>query len=221
MIWHIAKRELYDNMTSLRFALTTALLLVMMLVNAVNHLGDYPEEIRSYWRKTSGYLDALKSRSDSLWRLVHNGPGYLYRKPSPLTFCADGARDHLSFHAKGRPIWYSFGVKVKNEQDEIVDGSARAIWRLYYPQEHYHTVSPHLTKIDWAFMVGYVLSFVGILFTFDAISGERERGTLRLMMATSTSRNTVLLGKFLGALVSIGLPFLIAALLNLIPITDL
>ena len=38
MIWHIAKRELYDNLNSLRFALATVLLLALMLTNAVVHL---------------------------------------------------------------------------------------------------------------------------------------------------------------------------------------
>ena len=39
MIFHIAKRELYDNMNSLRFALTVLLILTLMIVNAVKHLG--------------------------------------------------------------------------------------------------------------------------------------------------------------------------------------
>ena len=38
MILHITKRELYDNLNSLRFALTTFLLLALMLTNAIGHL---------------------------------------------------------------------------------------------------------------------------------------------------------------------------------------
>ena len=41
-MWHIAKRELYDNLNSLRFALTTVLLLSLMLTNAVGHLREHP-----------------------------------------------------------------------------------------------------------------------------------------------------------------------------------
>ena len=41
-----------------------------------------------------------------------------------------------------------------------------------------------------------------LYFTFDAISGEREHGTLRLMLANAIPRHTVLIGKFLGALIS-------------------
>ena len=65
-------------------------------------------------------------------------------------------------------------------------------------------------------MIGYVLSLIAILFTFDLISGEREHGTLRLTLANSVPRHTVLIGKFLGALVSISVPFTLAILINLV-----
>ena len=59
------------------------------------------------------------------------------------------------------------------------------------------------------------MSFIAILFTYDAISGERETGTLSLLMSNSVSRATVLLGKFIGAFLTILLPLLIGILLNL------
>ena len=63
--------------------------------------------------------------------------------------------------------------------------------------------------------MGYVLSLIVLLFTFDSISGERERGTLRLMLANPMPRHIVLIGKFLGALMSIFMPFTLAVLINL------
>ena len=41
-----------------------------------------------------------------------------------------------------------------------------------------------------------MLSFLALVFTFDAISGEVERGTLRLTLSNSVARGTVLAGKF-------------------------
>ena len=73
--------------------------------------------------------------------------------------------------------------------------------------------------MDWGFIIGYVLSLIALLFTFDAISHERERGTLRLMLANSIPRHTVLIGKFLGALISINIPFTLAVLVNLLMIS--
>ena len=96
-----------------------------------------------------------------------------------------------------------------------------SFWILEYPSvtPNLRNISPDVTKVDWAFIVGYVLSLVALLFTFDAISGERERGTLRLMLANSVPRHTVLMGKFLGAFISINIPFTLAVLVNLLVIS--
>ena len=74
---------------------------------------------------------------------------------------------------------------------------------------------PDYTNVDWNTIVSIVLSLIAILFTFDAISSDRERGTLRLTLSNSVSRGTVLVSKFLAALLTISIPFLIAAFINL------
>ena len=92
---------------------------------------------------------------------------------------------------------------------------------MYYPGAfpNVFNIRPDTVKVDWGFVIGYVLSLIAILFTFDSISSERERGTLRLMLANSVPRHTVLIGKFLGALVSISIPFTLAILMNLLVIS--
>ena len=77
-------------------------------------------------------------------------------------------------------------------------------------------VGPDVSQIDWAFIIGYILSLIALIFTFDAISGEREHGTLRLTLANAIPRRTVLIGKFLGALISVSIPFILSTLVNLL-----
>lgn len=209
MLWHIVKREIYDNMLSLRFALTIVLMLILMIVNAIVHLGEYEERIGEYRRHFSESVEEMRSRTDQFHNLVLHGPGKFYKKPSPLAFCASGEEAFLSGYAEGRGGGGEYGWP---------NSRAYEIWRLSYPQSrpNLRDVMPDFTRIDWAFLIAVVLSFVGILFTFDSISGERERGTLRLILANSVPRDIVLLGKLIGALISIGIPFLIAVLLNLL-----
>ncbi len=211
MILHIAKREFYDNMNSLRFTLMMILILILMMVNAMGHVGEHNTRLEEYSKNVSESLDQMKSHTSNLYNLVLNGPGKLYKKPSPLLFCADGGDDFLSRYAVGEKSgWWS---KWGGDFSYSVEG----IWRLRYPQSNPNlwNIMPDFTKIDWAFIISVVLSFVAILFTFDAISGERERGTLRLILSNPIPRATVLLGKFLGAFLGISLPFLIGALINL------
>ena len=88
---------------------------------------------------------------------------------------------------------------------------------MMYPQEtpNLFNIRPDFTTLDWTFIVGYVLSFVVLLFTFDSISGELERGTLQLTLVNPIPRHSVLVGKFLGAFISINIPFAVAVLMNL------
>ena len=89
MIWHITKRELYDNLNSLRFALTTALLLALMLTNAIGHLREHPKRMQKYHDAVSESMTRMASHTEhSLYKLAQEGPGNLYKKPSSLYFCA-------------------------------------------------------------------------------------------------------------------------------------
>ena len=209
MIWHIAKREIYDNLNSLRFALTTVLLLSLMLTNAVVYLREHPKRIQEYRDGVAEYQNRLATHAaDSLYKLAEQGPGNLYKQPSPLHFCAEGGEVFLSAYAQGS--YHRWGA-----------GTLESFWILAYPSvnPNLYNIRPNVTKVDWNFIIGYVLSLVALLFTFDAISIERERGTLRLMLANSISRHTVLIGKFLGALISICIPFTLAVLMNLLVIS--
>jgi ABC-type transport system involved in multi-copper enzyme maturation permease subunit len=60
---------------------------------------------------------------------------------------------------------------------------------------------------DFIYIVKVVLSLVALLFGFDRISREREAGTLKLTLANSVSRGTLLFGKWLGNLLSLAVPF--------------
>ena len=210
MILHITKRELYDNLNSLRFALTTVLLLALMLTNAIGYLHEHPERIQQYNKAVAESLTVLNSHADdSLYKLAQQGPGKLYKKPSPLHFCAGGGERLLpNIVEGGSPYVYSTNII--------------GVWQLSYPDVNIDSkrVGPDVTKVDWAFITVYVLSLIALLFTFDSISGEREHGTLRLMLANSVPRHTVLIGKFLGALISVSIPFILAALMNLLIISS-
>ena len=96
MIFHIVIRELYDHLSSLRFALTTLLILILMIVNAVVYLGEYKQRIGIYRGRTIASQNRLQSRCGTLYDLALRGPGHLYKKPSPLSFCADGGEKLLA-----------------------------------------------------------------------------------------------------------------------------
>ncbi len=73
-------------------------------------------------------------------------------------------------------------------------------------------VAALLPRLDFVAVVTIIFSLMAILFSYDAISGEREAGTLRLLLAAGASRRSILLGKFLGGLASVLIPFSLGVL---------
>ena len=209
MIWHITKRELYDHLNSLRFAFTTVLLLVLLLVNAIGYLDEYKTQSVAYQQKVSASLDKMRLNADNLYNLLREGPGALHKKPSPLSFCTSSGEAFIPESAEGVPS--GFGIFSDSGL------SVMGIWHMTYPQSNpsLWDIMPDYTNTDWGDIISVILSLVAVLFTFDAISSEQERGTLRLTLSNSISRGTVLVSKFLAALITISILFLIAALINL------
>ena len=210
MLWHIVQRELFQQFNSLRFMFALLLIVFLMILNAIGHIKQYKTRQIEYGQQVSTALERLKKNSDNLYNLVVRGPGELSKQPSKLAFCAQGSEDYLPTAVLGWSAGWS-----RSSPTYKVSG----LWRLMYdvsPPITGTDIFPTFLKIDWILIVSIVLSFLALVFTFDAISGEVERGTLRLTLSNSVARGTVLAGKFLSILMSLGVVLLIGILMNLL-----
>jgi ABC-type transport system involved in multi-copper enzyme maturation permease subunit len=66
--------------------------------------------------------------------------------------------------------------------------------------------------MDLALVVAVIFSLLGIVLGFDAVNGEGERGTLKLMLAHRVRRFQVLVAKWAGGMLVLVLAFLAAVL---------
>ncbi len=73
--------------------------------------------------------------------------------------------------------------------------------------------------LDFLFIVTIIMSLLALLFSYDAITSERQSGTLRLVIANSISRTTILLGKFIGGTASLVIPFILSLLVGVLYIS--
>ena len=71
-------------------------------------------------------------------------------------------------------------------------------------------------KIDLLFIVRFVLSLMAVILSFNMICGEKESGTLKLILSNSVPRDSIILGKLASALVLLLLPMTVALLLSLL-----
>lgn len=70
--------------------------------------------------------------------------------------------------------------------------------------------------IDLTFIVTILLSLAALILSYDAFSGEREDGTLKLMLANGVPRFKIVLGKILGGVGVLALSFVVSLALGMI-----
>ena len=198
MIKDIIRKELLVNIFSYRFLIGLVVVIVMMGIVGYVLVEDYVFRNQTHISNVQQHTDQLKNfKVYSTVKTVVDIP------PSPLSVFCRGAKDvPTSIEITS----YQIPSVVDNQGTTDFIGGGGESNRPYNP------LLRIFTPIDLAFVIGIILSLFAILLVFDSFSGEREQGTLRLMLSTSIGRIQVLLGKFIGALITIAIPLTIGFL---------
>jgi len=199
MFKNIVIRELMDHLKSLRLLITFLLLIVLMAVSSVLFLQEYQQQMRDFSRNTAETRDINSknvTRPAALFNLFsYNWQGpFVYKSPNRLAFISEGQEKNLpnSFSPSAFKI---YGPYKKLRSNVFLD---------------------YFASLDWALIFGVVLSFAAIILVYDSICGEKEKGTLRLAIANSVPRSTLLLGKFLGGFIALAVPVILGTLIQLL-----
>ena len=71
-------------------------------------------------------------------------------------------------------------------------------------------------RTDLTFVFQIVISLLAFLFSYDAIAGERQNGTLALVLSNPIPRSKLLFGKYLGGILSLTVPLVFSLLVALL-----
>ncbi len=148
--------------------------------------------VKSYSERLETYRSqmAMKGQGTSTMLTV------VFREPHPLTFIAEGGD-------AARPVGYMIFPK-----GTLMDETSNLrTFKL-----------PVVPPLDWSFIVRILFSLFVILFGFQAISGEKEKGTLRLVLSNSLGRVRLLFAKYLSILIVVAIPFAAGILVSLLVI---
>ena len=195
MLTTLIRRELLDNLMTFRFAAAAFIMLLLVVANTVVLIKDYD-------RRLASYNVAVKSNHDRLLesRTYSSGSFEVVRPPNLLSIFNAGLDKRLS-----NEIFVSYGF-VPTLWDGQVHGSTNPLLNLF-------------SSIDIVFIFEVVLSLMSLIFAYDALAGERERGTLRLVLTHPVSRAKILLAKYMSAMICLLVPLLISLLLVVILLT--
>ncbi len=193
MLLTLIRKEIMHHILSVRFvALFVMCLLLVPLTLSTNY--------RNYRQNLVDYQEAVKLANIEETTINLKMPlepelevSKLILKPTPLSVFANGLTDALPSY-------------LGMTRNGITQGAPAQVSSL----------SNLLGHLDFLFIVGTVFSLLALLFTFDAVAGEREAGTLRITLANSLPRDLFLWSKLIGGYIVFVVPFLVSLLFGLL-----
>ncbi len=193
MLWHIVRREIQGNITSPKFVFTFLLLTVLILVSVYTGATSYRADLKEHNLAMS--LNRKNLEMQPSWWSIQSMKGTVPKPPTVLSAIGVGIQD-----AVGRNVSLDYTQETKATDSKY---DSNPVFAIFGP-------------LDLTLIVKIVLSLFAILFTFDAIAGEKERGTLKLTLSNQIPRDQIILGKAIGGFISLILPLAIPFLMGLI-----
>lgn len=183
----VTRHELAAHLRSPRFLVLGVLALLLMplsaYVGALNY--EYRQVHYQELRRITDYPPEL-GRPDWGWRNAKpNDPALrAVRTPVPLSTLAAG-------HEATMPAYWQFGPAGYSEGP---------------PAVRYDGLAGFMGEVDIVFVVQVLIGLLVVLLAFDRVSGEREQGTLRVLLVQPVPRWVVLMAKYLAILFAAFLP---------------
>ncbi len=215
MIKNIFLKELQYNLLNSKILITWGVLILLFILSAVSSLVNISSTNKS--------CNLIEQKNNE--RMVYDEEAGLFNelmaKTSNQPYERKNGLDVLVFTkqelVKKVPV-LSF---ISGTNDNIPDGSNM----FYFLMPSMETNASSniflnaLYSLSWSRIFIFILGFVIACFSYDAFSREKEQGTLKLMLASKVSRFSIIMGKYLGLLVTFLIPLLIALIITIVIIT--
>ncbi len=199
MLVSLIVKEIAANILSLRFMVTFVLFFVLIQASIFILSDEYARSVASFEAARSEHRSAISNLySDSKDEQDFN------QRFHDEMLSAEG-----SYHGRrpGRLSMFALGLERKlPTQVNVWLNGARKINEGPYRNPLFALFATP----DFVYIVNIVISLLAVLFVFDTVCGEKERGTLKLLLANSVPRDLVLMGKWIGGFASLAVPFMVS-----------
>ncbi len=196
MLWVIIRREITANILSFRFLMGLLIYFSLIVTNLFVLTRGYEDRLQSY-------QTAVRENEDRI---------------SQVTRYSEFGLTHMLKCDRNPKL-----LSIFNEGVDKRKGNTVTVAHGYVPAvaEQHGSDNPYLnifSSIDFTVICQVVMSLLALLFAYDAISREKEAGTLRLALSCAVPRPTLLLGKYIAGMVSISLPLIASFVAGLLVI---
>jgi len=186
MLAALIKKEIVATVIDLRFVIASLLFLVLIPLGMYVSRKDYEQRLANYRQEHQMYRQKYEKKVSSGVEVEG------FRPPSMLSVFASGLDHYIP--------------------DKVVT-SRSGIFRTTKGVRASNSPSLLFGRMDLLFNMCFVASLVALAFTFNSISGEKQAGTLGLMLSYPLSRSHVLLSKIIGTYVSLLIPLSMSLLI--------
>jgi ABC-type transport system involved in multi-copper enzyme maturation permease subunit len=185
MLIALIKKEIVATVLDLRFIIASLLFLVLIPLGMYVSRKEYEQRLANYRLEHQMYRQKYGKEVSS--KVEVQG----FRPPSMVSIFAAGLDRYIP--------------------DKVITSRSG----LFRTAKGVPGNSPSLLfgRMDLFFNMCFVASLVALAFTFNSISGEKEAGTLGLMLSNSVSRSHILLSKIVGTYISLLIPLVMSLLI--------
>ncbi|MBN1907617.1 MAG: ABC transporter permease subunit [Deltaproteobacteria bacterium] len=194
MLKLIIFKELREVIGSAKFVATFGICSILIILAFFAGIKNYETSLEEYNASTAANLRTYKDTTD--WDHVRDHRIVL--TPMPLA---------------------SLIIGLSNDVPRAAYINGRDLPSLSTSNYSQQPVFSVFRFLDLEFVFQVILSLFAILFAFDAINGEKERGTLRLSFANSLPRAGYILGKLAGSFLALALPLIIPILIGVLMVS--
>jgi len=193
MLRDIIKKEIQDTIMSPKFVFTFLLCTILILLSVYTGVNNYLEERKEYTAAIA--LNRKNLENQQSYQTLAGLGTKINRKPEVLSTVVNGVQE-----AVGRVATVNIAY-----DPSMIDSkySSNPIFAVF-------------GSLDLTFIVKIVLSLFAILFTYDAIVGEKEKGTLKLSLSNKIPKDRLILGKAIGGFISLLIPLIFPLVIGLL-----
>lgn len=190
MVWTIARKEIQLNVISSRFIILSLLCIGLFVVTAFTLFQEMELNYEEFHSNVASHKEAMLNEP-SLVSLAGISGVKIDRRPEPLGFFAKG---------------------IEAVQSRIYRVTSYGVTPIGGSDLERNPILSISGALDFLYLFQVVLSLLAFLLICDAVSGEKESGTLKLLISHNVPRHTILLGKFVGSYITLLIPLLLSVL---------
>jgi len=176
-----------------KFVFTFLLCTILIILAMFTGISNYRADLKEY--NSAVALNRKNLDGQPNWQALAGVGTKITKPPEVLGTIAAGIQD-----AVGRNTTVNIAYDPKLVDSKFDSNPVFAIFGV----------------LDLTLIVKIVLSLFAILFTYSAIAGEKEQGTLKLSLANRVPRDQMILGKAIGNFISLLVPLVIPFLIGTI-----